>query len=39
MALGKIRSPEARAALEAAAQNKEPLVRNAVTRALREVGS
>jgi hypothetical protein len=39
MALGKIRSPEARAALEAAAQDKEPLVRNAVTRALREVGS
>jgi HEAT repeats len=39
MALGKIRSPEARAALEAATQDKEPLVRNAVTRALREVGS
>ena len=39
MALGKIRSSEARAALEAAAQDKEPLVRNAVTRALREVGS
>jgi hypothetical protein len=39
MALGKIRSPEARAALEAATQDKEPLVRNAVTRALREVGA
>jgi HEAT repeat protein len=39
MALGKIRSPEARAALEAATEDKEPLVRNAVTRALREVGS
>jgi hypothetical protein len=38
MALGKIRSPEARAALDAATQDKEPLVRNAVTRALREVG-
>jgi hypothetical protein len=39
MALGKIRTPEARAALDAATQDKEPLVRNAVTRALREVGS
>lgn len=39
MALGKIRSPEARAALESATQDKEPLVRNAVTRALREVGA
>jgi hypothetical protein len=39
MALGKIRSPEARAALEAAILDKEPLVRNAVTRALREVGA
>ena len=38
MALGKIRTPDARAALEAATQDKEPLVRNAVTRALREVG-
>ncbi|MGH7546670.1 MAG: HEAT repeat domain-containing protein [Gemmatimonadales bacterium] len=38
MALGKIRNPEARAALEKNAQDKEPLVRNAVSRALREVG-
>jgi hypothetical protein len=36
MALGKIRSPEARAALEEAAADKDPLVRNAVTKALRE---
>jgi len=39
MALGKIRTPEARAVLERASQDKEPLVRNAVTRALREVGA
>lgn len=39
MALGKIRSAEARAALESATLDKEPLVRNAVTRALREVGA
>ncbi len=38
MALGKIRTPEARAVLERAAQDKEPRVRNAVSRALREVG-
>ncbi len=38
MALGKIRTPDARAVLERAAQDKEPLVRNAVTRALREAG-
>ncbi len=38
MALGKIRTPEARTVLERAAQDKEPLVRNAVSRALREVG-
>jgi hypothetical protein len=37
MALGKIRSDEAREALQAAAQDKDPLVRNAVGRALREV--
>lgn len=36
MALGKIRGPEARAVLERAAQDKEALVRNAVSRALRE---
>jgi HEAT repeat protein len=36
MALGKIRLPEARAALEEAAADKDPLVRNAITRALRE---
>jgi hypothetical protein len=38
MALGRIRSPEARAVLDKASQDKEPLVRNAVSRALREVG-
>jgi hypothetical protein len=38
MALGKIRSPDAWAALERAAQDKEALVRNAVSRALREMG-
>jgi HEAT repeat protein len=38
MALGRIRSPEARAVLDKAQQDKEPLVRNAVSRALREVG-
>ena len=37
MALGRIRTPEARAVLEKCAQDKEPLVRNAVSRALREV--
>lgn len=37
MALGKIRTPEARAVLERAAQDKEALVRNAVSRALREM--
>jgi len=37
-ALGKVRTPEARAVLERAAHDKEPLVRNAVSRALREVG-
>jgi HEAT repeat protein len=39
MALGKIRTPAARAALERALQDKEPLVRNAATRALREGGA
>jgi len=38
MALGKIRSPDARAVLDRAAQDKEALVRNAVSRALREMG-
>jgi len=38
MALGKVRTPAARAVLEQAAQDKEALVRNAVSRALREVG-
>jgi len=38
MALGKIRSPEARAVLERASQEKDALVRNAVSRALREMG-
>jgi HEAT repeat protein len=36
MALGKIRTPAARDILQKAAQDKEPLVRNAVSRALRE---
>jgi hypothetical protein len=39
MALGKVRTPEARAVLERAALDKEPLVRNAVSRALREAGT
>jgi hypothetical protein len=38
MALGKVRTPAARAVLEQATQDKEALVRNAVSRALREVG-
>jgi len=38
MALGKIRSADARAVLERAAQDKEALVRNAVSKALRDVG-
>jgi HEAT repeat protein len=37
MALGKMRTPEARAVLERAGQDKEALVRNAVSRALREM--
>jgi HEAT repeat protein len=37
MALGKIKSPEARAVLERAGQEKDALVRNAVSRALREM--
>ena len=37
MALGKIRTPEARALLEEAATDKELVVRNAVNRALREL--
>ncbi|HYX82256.1 MAG TPA: HEAT repeat domain-containing protein [Gemmatimonadales bacterium] len=39
MALGKIRAPAAREILQKVAQDKEPLVRNAVSRALREVGT
>jgi hypothetical protein len=38
MALGRIRSADARAVLNKAALDKEPLVRNAVSRALREAG-
>ncbi|MBI1967279.1 MAG: HEAT repeat domain-containing protein [Gemmatimonadetes bacterium] len=38
MALGRIKAPEARTILQKAALDKEPLVRNAVSRALREVG-
>jgi hypothetical protein len=37
MALGKIRTPEARSVLERAALEKDALVRNAVSRALREM--
>ena len=39
MALGKIRTPAAREVLQKMTQDKEPLVRNAVSRALREVGT
>jgi len=39
MALGKIRTPAAREILQKVTQDKEPLVRNAVSRALREVGA
>jgi HEAT repeat protein len=39
MALGRIRTPAAREILQKVAQDKEPLVRNAVSRALREVGA
>jgi HEAT repeat protein len=38
MALGKIATPEARTILEGLASDKEPLVRNAVNKALREMG-
>ncbi len=39
MALGKMRQPEARAALERVKEDKEALVRNAVLRALRAFGT
>jgi hypothetical protein len=39
MALGKLRAPEAREVLQRAREDKEPLVRNAVSRALRETGA
>ncbi|HEX4574904.1 MAG TPA: HEAT repeat domain-containing protein [Gemmatimonadales bacterium] len=39
MALGRVRTAEARAVLERSAQDKEPLVRNAVSKALREAGA
>ena len=39
MALGRIKTPEARAVLEKAKADKEALVRNAVNRALREAGA
>ena len=39
MALGRIKSPEAREALQKAADDKELVVRNAVNRALREIGA
>lgn len=39
MALGKIRTPESRNVLERAKDDKEALVRNAVSRALRELGA
>jgi hypothetical protein len=38
LALGKIGTPEARAALEKAKSIKDPLIRNAIGRALREIG-
>jgi len=38
MALGKIRTPAAREILQKVTQDKEALVRNAVSRAMREVG-
>ena len=38
MALGKTRAPAARDVLQKVTQDKEALVRNAVSRALREVG-
>ena len=38
MALGKIGTPEARAALDSVANDKDPLVRNAVSKALRGIG-
>ena len=37
MALGKLGGEEARKTLQGAAQDKEPLVRNAVSRALKEI--
>jgi HEAT repeat protein len=37
MALGRVRTPDARAVLEKAREDKEPLVRNSVSRALRDV--
>ena len=39
MALGKIGTPEARDVLQRAADDKDPVVRNAVNRALREAGT
>ncbi len=39
MALARIKSPEARAAIEKVAQDKEVVVRNAVARALREMSA
>ena len=37
MALGKIGTPEAKQLLNSAANDKDPLVRNAVNKALREL--
>jgi hypothetical protein len=37
LALGKIGTPEARAALEASAGAKDPLIKNAISNALREI--
>jgi HEAT repeat protein len=37
-AVGRIRSPESRAALQKAAEDKDLVVRNAVSRALRGLG-
>ncbi len=38
MALGRLGTPEANAVLREAAEDKDPLVRNAVNKALRELG-
>jgi HEAT repeat protein len=39
IAIGKIRTPEARQVLQQAADDKDLVVKNAVSRALREIGA